>query len=148
MNKFTTSSVFPDVNVWLALSTRDHQNFASAWSWYTALPGQTALAFCRITQLSFLRLLTTQSVMGRGTLTKAGAWKAYDRWRKDAGAEFADEPPGLESIFRSRTDSRQASPKDWADSYLAAFSLAAGIRLVTFDQALAAKAAGAILLPQ
>jgi len=31
-------------------------------------------------------LLATESVMGKGTLTQAQAWQAYDRWRK-SGAE-------------------------------------------------------------
>jgi hypothetical protein len=141
-----TSSVFPDVNVWLALSSRDHQHFSPAWRWYQALPGQTALFFCRFTQLGYLRLLTTQSVMGQGTLTQADAWAAYDRWIEDAGAELMEEPAELESIFRDLTDSQPASPKDWADSYLAAFSSAAEMQLITFDRALAGKAKGAVLL--
>jgi predicted nucleic acid-binding protein len=40
----------------------------------------------------------------------------------------------------------QASPKDWADAYLAAFSTGIGGQLVTFDHALARKVKGAILL--
>lgn len=141
-----TSSVFPDVNVWLALSSRDHQHSSTAWNWYRALPDQTTLSFCRFTQLGYLRLLTTQSVMGQGTLTQADAWVAYDRWIEDAESQFIEEPAGLEAIFRSLTGSRLASPKDWADSYLAAFAEAAGLTLVTFDRALAGKANGTVLL--
>jgi uncharacterized protein len=146
MSKSTISSVFPDVNVWLALSSPDHQHFSSAWNWYRALPAQTALVFCRLTQLGLLRLLTTQSVMGQGTLTQAQAWDAYDRWGESAGVEFAEEPDGLEEIFRSFTGSQQASPKEWAEAYLTAFSAVAEAALVTFDRALAGKAVGAVLL--
>ncbi len=146
MNRSTTSSVFPDVNVWLALSTPDHQHFAVAWNWYMALSDESVLAFCRFTQLGLLRLLTTRSVMGQGTLTQAEAWQAYDRWIEAAGAEFAEEPDGLEPIFRSLSGTQQASPKEWADGYLAAFAEAAQLTLVTFDKALAAKVKGAALL--
>lgn len=146
MSESTTLSVFPDVNVWLALSSRDHQHFSAAWNWYSAQPDQAVLIFCRFTQLGYLRLLTTQSVMGQGTLTQAQAWEAYDRWREDAGAEFAEEPVELESIFRSFTGAQKASPKEWADSYLAAFSAASEITLVTFDRALAGKVDGVVLL--
>jgi toxin-antitoxin system PIN domain toxin len=146
MSKSTTLSVFPDVNVWLALSSPDHQHFSPAWTWYTALPDQTLLVFCRPTQLGLLRLLTTQSVMGQGTLTQAQAWDAYDRWLESAGVEFAQEPAELESLFRSFTGAQQASPKEWADAYLAAFSSAAGFPLVTFDRALAGKVEGTVLL--
>jgi toxin-antitoxin system PIN domain toxin len=134
------------VNVWLALSSPDHQHFSPAWNWYTALPDQSALVFCRITQLGLLRLMTTQSVMGRGTLTQLQAWEAYDRWLESAGVEFVEEPVGLESIFRSFSGAQQASPKEWADAYLAAFSSVSEFQLVTFDRALAAKAKDAVLL--
>jgi toxin-antitoxin system PIN domain toxin len=141
-----TSSAFLDVNVWLALTSPDHQHSPSAWHWYQSLPASAVLVFCRFTQLGLLRLLTTQSVMGEGTLTQWHAWKAYDRWIEDAGAEFAEEPAGVELAFRSLSGAHQASPKDWADSYLTAFSAVSSIPLVTFDRALAAKARGAILL--
>jgi len=132
--------------VWLALSSRDHQHFSIAWNWYMATSEETVLTFCRLTQLGFLRLLTTQSVMGQGTLSQAQAWEAYDQWLEAAGAEFAEEPMELESIFRSLSCGRQASPKEWADSYLAAFAETANLALVTFDKALAGKAKGAVLL--
>jgi hypothetical protein len=141
-----TSSVFLDINVWLALSSRDHRHFEPAWTWYKRLPPSTVLLFCRITQLGLLRLLTTQSVMGQGTLTQAQAWEAYDRLLETAGADFVDEPAGMESAFRSLSGSQQASPKEWADSYLSALSFTAGVPLITFDRALAAKAKGAVLL--
>ena len=45
-----------------------------------------------------------------------------------------EEPPSIEQAFRSFTQSRNVSPKDWADSYLAAFVSVSDLRLVTFDQ--------------
>ena len=84
--------------------------------------------------------------MGQGTLTKIEAWHAYDRWISDASAEFLEEPVALNSLFRARTRSTQASPKEWADAYLAAFAEAAQLTLVTFDKALAGKAKGVVLL--
>jgi hypothetical protein len=146
MSKSTTSSVFLDVNVWLALSTRDHQHFAPAWNWYTGTPHETVLTFCRFTQLGYLRLLTTQSVMGKGTLSQAEAWQAYDQWIEAAGAELIGEPLRVELGFRSKSSGILASPKEWADAYLAAFAEAAGLTLVTFDRALAAKVEGAVLV--
>jgi hypothetical protein len=146
MSKSTISSVFPDVNVWLALSSPDHEHSQSAWHWYRTLPEGTVLFFCRVTQLSLLRLLTTRAAMGLGTLTQAEAWQAYDQWLESGGAEFVVEDINLEARFRSSTNSPQASPKEWADAYLAAFSLTIGSRLVTFDRALAGKVKGAVLL--
>jgi toxin-antitoxin system PIN domain toxin len=141
-----TLSVFPDVNVWLALSSPDHQHFSPAWAWYRALPDEAVLTFCRHTQLGLLRLLTTQIVMGPGTLNQGQAWQAYDRWVEEAGAQFAKEPEGLETFFRTLSGGDQASPKEWADGYLAAFSQVGEMTLVTFDRALAGKSAGSLLL--
>jgi len=146
MSKSTTQLVFPDVNVWLALSTRDHRHFDAAWSWYMALPGTINLIFCRVTQLGFLRLLTTRSIMGPGTLTQAEAWQAYDEWIEGAGATLAGEPAGLEELFRGMSSAKQAAPKEWADAYLAAFAECGNCTLVTFDRALAGKVEGSILL--
>lgn len=146
MSRFTILSVFPDVNVWLALSTPDHQHFTKAWDWYTALPTGVSLHFCRFTQISLLRLLTTASVMGQGTLNQIEAWEAYDRWLDSGHAEFAEEPTGLDAVFRSRSTGRQASPKDWADAYLASFAAAAQLTLVTFDKGLGKKVRDAVVL--
>ncbi len=139
MSKSTTSSVFPDVNVWLALSSPDHEHFQSAWNWYKSLPESAVLLFCRHTQLGLLRLLTTRAAMGPGTLTQAQAWRAYDRWIDAGGAEYAEESAGLGAAFRANTRKAEASPKEWADAYLAAFSITFDSRLVTFDRALAGK---------
>jgi hypothetical protein len=146
MSKSTISSVFPDVNVWLALSSPDHEHFHTAWGWYRALPEGTVLLFCRITQLGLLRLLTTKAAMGMGTLTQVEAWQAYDRWVASGGAKLVEETTNLESLLRSMTNTTQASPKTWADAYLAAFAETAHVTLVTFDRALAGKVEGALLL--
>jgi len=146
MSKSTISSVFPDVNVWLALSSPDHLHFQSAWNWYTRLPEDAVLLFCRFTQLGLLRLLTTRAAMGPGTLTQTQAWKAYDRWIESGGAEFAEEAAGIGLRFRNHSNSPEVSPKEWADAYLAAFAQAAGTTLVTFDRALAGRVKGAVLL--
>jgi len=84
--------------------------------------------------------------MGQGTLTQEQAWEAYDRLLATTGAKFAEEPAGMESRFRSRSGAEQASPKEWADAYLATFAEAAQLTLVTFDRALAGKAKGSVLL--
>ncbi len=103
--------------------------------------------FCRFTQLGLLRLLTAVAVMGRDeVMTQKEAWKAYDRWLQDDRVEFLDEPAGLEAHFRSLTRLPHPAPKDWADSYLAAFAVASRLTLVTFDHAFQTKAKGLLLL--
>ena len=142
----TTSSLFPDINVWVALTYEGHAHHASASTWFTTLDADSSLFFCRFTQLGLLRLLTTEAVMGDEVMTQPDAWAAYDRWHDDARVEFIDEPSGLEPRFRSFTRLRHPATKDWADSYLAAFAAAGQLTLVTFDQGLRAKIKSVVLI--
>ncbi len=146
MPRSTRLFLFPDINVWIALTFSGHVHHSSARTWLDSLPETAELIFCRFTQLGFLRLLTTSSVMGGEVRTQIEAWDIYEQWLTEGHASFAEEPPSTERLFRSMSLSRQAAPKDWADSYLSAFVQAAGFRLVTFDQALGRKTTGSILL--
>ncbi|MGH9447510.1 MAG: TA system VapC family ribonuclease toxin [Terriglobia bacterium] len=143
----TRSFLFPDVNVWLALSYERHVHHGAAKRWFEPLDDGARLFFCRITQLGLLRLLTTEAVMGSDEVMSQGAaWQAYDRWLQDGRVSFLPEPPELEEAFRAMSRLRRPAPKDWADSYLAAFALVSDLTLVTFDQALHRKARQAIRL--
>jgi predicted nucleic acid-binding protein len=74
------------------------------------------------------------------------AWKAYDHWLEDERVDFLDEPSGLETQFRALARSQRGSPKDWADSYLAAFAQTSRLTVVTFDRAFQNKAKDLLLL--
>ncbi|MEO8736177.1 MAG: TA system VapC family ribonuclease toxin [Edaphobacter sp.] len=141
-----TSLVFPDINVWLALSSSIHVHHIRAKRWFDLLTEDEELVFCRLTQLGLLRLLTTATVMGDGVRTQKQAWAIYDAFLRDGGARFLQEPRTLEESFRRISRSTAASPKDWADSYLAAFAMETGAKLITLDKALGGRAAGSIVL--
>jgi toxin-antitoxin system PIN domain toxin len=147
MRESSTLFLFPDINVWVALTYDRHIHHRSARTWFEALPSSTRLFFCRITQLGLLRLLSAAAVMGPDrAMSQQDAWSTYDRWLEDERIDFLDEPNGLDAQFRALTQSPHASPKEWADSYLAAFALASRLTVVTFDRAFQKKARGALLL--
>ncbi len=52
----------PDVNIWIALAAEGHVHHAPAREWFTA-QADVSVAFCRITQMGLLRLLTNPDVM-------------------------------------------------------------------------------------
>jgi hypothetical protein len=139
------SPSFPDVNVWLALVAGEHVHHDAAVRWWNTNESEQ-IAFCRPTQLGLLRLLTTASVMNQKPLTSAAAWTVYDRLFADHRVGFLPEPPELEIVFRSMASSNAASPKVWADAYLAAFAHELDGVVVTFDKGLAARATSALLL--
>jgi toxin-antitoxin system PIN domain toxin len=137
------SLVFPDVNVWMAL-TVIHVHQATAFDWWQREPG--AIGFCRLTQMSLLRLLTTSATMEGAPLSMKQAWDAYDVLAGDERVEFIQEPPSVERAFRGLSSSAHASPKLWADAYLTALAAECGASIVTFDRSLARRSRSAVFL--
>ncbi len=125
-----------DTNVWLALAFKRHMHHAPAAAWFRAATASTSL-FCRFTQAGFLRLASNPAVMGPAAVTMAEAWRAYDAFLADPNVAFADEPAGVEPIWRANTQGLTFSPKVWNDAYLAAFAQVAGFEVVTFDRGFA-----------
>jgi uncharacterized protein len=146
MPKSSSLFLFPDVNVWIALTSERHIHHNVAARWFATLGEDSRLCFCRITQLSLLRLLTTQAVMGAEVMTQPEAWQIFDRWLDDPRVVFLDEPAGLEQAFRSHSRRRSSAPKEWADSYLMAFAAVSGLKLVTFDHAFRGRTQHLVLL--
>jgi toxin-antitoxin system PIN domain toxin len=147
MPRSSSSFLFPDINVWLALSYERHVHYSSAQKWFKQLDLNARLCFCRFTQLGLLRLLTTDAVMGVDeVLSQVEAWRVYDRWIEDDRILLVEEPSALEPSFRALSQHKRPAPKDWADSYLSAFAATAGLRLVTFDQSLRNKSSHTELL--
>jgi|SRR5580704_9220592 toxin-antitoxin system PIN domain toxin len=134
MPRFSRSFLFPDVNVWIALTYGGHVHHNVARDWFDGLDMDARVCFCRFTQISLLRLLTTLAVMGADeVMTQAQAWRAYDYWRQDGRIMFLEEPENIESLFRSLTGKLRPNPKNWADAYLAAFASTTEMQFVTFD---------------
>jgi toxin-antitoxin system PIN domain toxin len=126
---------FPDSNVWLALFWGRHAHAQEAQAWF-GQAGQEQFFFCRFTQLTVLRLVTTEKIMGKDTRTMSEAWGLWDLAWADSRIAFLPEPANIEKKFRSFSGLSSRSPKVWADAYLLAFAAVAGLKLVTFDRAL------------
>jgi uncharacterized protein len=136
---------FLDANVWLALLWSRHIHSEKAREWFEEA-GEEQFFFCRFTQLTILRLLTTERIMGKDTKTMSEAWSVWDRVWADTRIAFLPEPDDLEKEFRSRSRLSSRSPKVWADAYLLAFASVADLKFVTFDRALRAHGANLLVL--
>jgi uncharacterized protein len=128
----------PDVNVWIALAVIEHDSHSEAIRWFETI-GDDSIAFCRVTQMGFLRLLTNRHVMKGDAFSPKQAWRIYNRVRREAGARFEPEPEPMENIWRKLSSQTSGGPNFWTDAYLAAFSRATGCMLATFDRALASR---------
>ena len=131
------------MNVWLALATAEHVHHGSAVRWWKEASGR--IAFSRITQLGFLRLMTTAAAMDGKPLSMTTAWSVHDRLFEDDRVVFVSEPAGVEAGFRQHTSGVAASPKTWTDAWLLAFAHAAEGKVITFDRALCARGAYCLL---
>jgi hypothetical protein len=138
---------FPDANVWLALLWEQHIHSVAARAWFDGCEDEKFF-FCRFTQLTVLRLLTTGPVMGSAVQTMAQSWRLWDKVVADDRMQFLPEPNLLETALRRQSRLPSASPKVWADAYLLAFASVAGLKLVTFDRALKSRISDVLILPK
>lgn len=129
-------AILADVNVWLATTVARHPHHRAAIKWWAekVLPSSSTVAFCRVTQLGLLRLLTDKSVMGRQRQTISEAWTHYDRFAAQTLITYVDEPPGLTERLRELGRYGRSSKNFWTDAYLAGFAQSCGFRLATFDR--------------
>lgn len=130
--------VLADSNFWVALTIPKHEFHAAAEAWFARLKAPEVVAFCRSTQQSFLRLLTTSSLfapLGNLPLSNKAAWTVYEGYHTDMRISWLNEPRGLETQWQKLSAGPRPSPKLWMDAYLAAFAIAGGYPFVTTDQA-------------
>lgn len=125
-----------DSNYWLALALSSHPFHADARRWLARKGGGEKIAFCRLTQLTFLRLITTSAVTlpyDSAPMTNEMAWSMYDSFARHKRVAFVDEPRNFVAHWSLLAARPTTSPKLWMDSYLAAFAIAGRHRLLTAD---------------
>jgi uncharacterized protein len=122
----------PDINVWIALASDRHVHHEAARDWFGGVQTGGA-AFCRVTQMGFLRLLTNRQVMGEDVVTQKEAWQVYQQLSRDQRAAFLPEPLNLEETWRRLTQGGATATNTWTDAYLAAFASLRGLQIVSLD---------------
>jgi len=136
---------FLDANVWLALLWGRHIHSERAREWLEKFP-EEKFFFCRFTQSTVLRLLTSGAVMGNDVRKMSEAWDLWDKVGADDRVAYLSEPEAIEPKFRRQSRLGTFSPKVWADAYLLAFASVAGLKLVTFDRALQSRGSEVFVL--
>lgn len=122
-----------DSNVWVALCMERHKHHQAAMMWFDGVTEENSVRFSRMTQNSFLRLVTVKEFQKEDTMNNALALASYRAFRADPRTGWLDEPAGLEATWLKLAERNTASPKVWMDAYLAAFAIRAGVRFVTLD---------------
>lgn len=125
-----------DVNIWLARAIPKHPHHQPTMDWFKTQTDPGSSLFNRATQNSFLRLMSTRSILREYSLepfSNADAWVNYENILNDPIIGFAEEPPGVEAIWKNLTAYTTPSPKVWMDAYLAAFAIAGQYAFLTTD---------------
>ncbi len=123
----------PDVNIWVALTSNRHVHHALVNEWLQGIESDQ-IAFCRISELDFLRLLTNAYVMGNDVLSPTEAWNVYDEWRTDDRVIFLPERGEFTEHWQRLGRQIVGGPNVWTNAYLAAFALHANATVVTLDR--------------
>jgi toxin-antitoxin system PIN domain toxin len=113
-----------------------HPNHAAARGALTQATQQQPAVFCRATQQSFLRLVSTPAIFQRygvSGITNEDALAMLDQLLALSSVAYRDEPAGLVPLWHQFARRRDAAPKVWMDAYLAAFAIAADLTLTTLD---------------
>lgn len=122
-----------DVNVWLATVWAGHEHHQVAKKWFDQ--EEDDLAFCRVTQMALLRMLTNKAITGLEALSRRGAWELFGNLVGDPRIRFLTEPQGLEASWIALSKRDDKSHLLWTDDYLAAFAQTANAEFVTLDRA-------------
>ncbi len=122
----------PDLNLWLALIDPDHEHHARARRyWEDEAPGD--MAFCRVTMLGLLRLLTNSRVMRGAPFTPVEAWNAYHAFTVLPEICFIEDSLAAERQFELWTRHPDFPALCWTDAWIAALAASSGARVVSFD---------------
>ena len=124
-----------DVGVWLAAIWGRHAHHPTTADWFGR---QTCdLVFCRVTQMSLLRLLSNPAIMADDAVDRSQAWRTFDQLWADERVLWADEPDELDAVWRAISARDDKSHKLWTDDYLAGFAQAGHLTLVTLERGFA-----------
>jgi toxin-antitoxin system PIN domain toxin len=124
-----------DSNVLVASILPSHPHYGRTREWIQSLAPADRIGLCRWTQLTFLRLMTTEAILKEDVRTNAQAAAIWESIASQSRCEFlSGEPAGLESKWLRLANSPKSSPKVWMDAFLSAFAMGHGFRLVTFDR--------------
>jgi toxin-antitoxin system PIN domain toxin len=126
-----------DTSVWVALAFGNHPHHRQAKAAFELADNLNPAVFCRATQQSFLRLLsspTLQSTYRSKPVSNAAAWAKWEELIDLPQVVFADEPDAVPDLWRQLAARDTASPKVWMDAYLAAFAISGNLEFATLDR--------------
>jgi toxin-antitoxin system PIN domain toxin len=127
-----------DSNVWLAVAFDRHGSHVAAVQAIDEATSEFPACFCRATEQSIVRLLSTTAIQAMHEsplITNEDAIRLLNEWQSEPNVAFVDEPVGTRELWLRLANRNTASPKLWMDAYLAACAISGNLRFVTNDKA-------------
>jgi len=126
-----------DSNIWVALTFPPHPFHPAATAVLATCAENVHACFCRSSQQSFLRLITTATLARTYRFPELDNQQAIEiltGYLELPFVDFLNEPPGIHELWLHLANRNTASPKVWMDAYLAAFAISGKLPLVTTDK--------------
>jgi toxin-antitoxin system PIN domain toxin len=128
-----TAADLPDLNVWLALASREHSHHQQAVRYWEQLAAERVL-FCTVTALGLVRLVRQSKLMGAAVMSAVEASALLQAFCRQPGVSLAaPEHDGFE-VFHQFLRQGDLPVRLCTDAYLAALAIANDWRLVSFDR--------------
>jgi uncharacterized protein len=134
-----------DVNVWIAFVIQNHEHHQKAVGRIESIEDGD-VCFCRATQQGFFRLLSQHGPTRGNPISTSACWDLYAQLRAKPQTAYLNEPAGVDEAWQALTTTKFVSPNLWMDAYLQAFAELSGLKIITFDRALAKASGGECLL--
>ena len=127
-----------DTSVWMALFLEGHPGHRAALEVFDGCSPAEPANFCRATEQSFLRLLTTERIQAAYGITGFSNAQAADQVQALQAATAVGcidrEPKGTRTLWLELAGRQTPSAKVWMDAYLAAFAIQGKMPFVTLDR--------------
>ena len=127
-----TAIDLPDVNVWLAMSAPDHVHRQRAERYWRERAA-ARVAFNAVTMLGLVRVCSNAPLFGGVPLEPAASWAVFQGWMGFEEIVYLAEPVACRASLDGLVARGVVARRVWTDAYLAAFAMARGLRLVSFD---------------
>ena len=123
-----------DTNVLLADVLDFHVHHTLARQWFTTQESDTIFYLPRVVQISFMRLLTSESVLKEDAVTNQKAIEVWEELMLDTRFQYLADKNYKLRKWPFLGNKQKRDPKLWMDGYLAGLAIENSLVLVSLDK--------------
>ncbi len=123
-----------DTNVLLADVLDFHVHHTLARQWFTTQESEPIFYLPRVVQISFMRLLTSESVLKEDAVTNQKAIEVWEELMLDTRFQYLADKNYKLRKWPFLGNKQKRDPKLWMDGYLAGLAIENSLVLVSLDK--------------